>query len=364
MSESSEQNKTEEPTPFKLKKAREKGNIPKGNDLPFFAVLAGLALFLLTLGDQAAARLMLVMENSLSRAGHSKTPNDVYQAISEGYGPSMWVIVLIGSIMVILILLIQIIQTRGLLFSAHPMKPDFTKLNPAQGLKKIFSMKTLKEALKNIFKMMVYVTATFLVIRYCVSVFASQMTGAETLIRAMNSSGQRLLYVYIGLSLVFAAIDQIIVRKEYHKQMRMSKSELKREVKDREGEPRQKQKRKQLHEEFAKQTAALGDLGDTDVIITNPQHYAVALSYKPDHMKAPKVTSKGRNKFAQHIKAKAFRLDIPIIRQPPLARAIFKNTRIGSEISQDEFHQVASIYIKLRQDGLLKQSSDDEGPDT
>lgn len=356
MSEENEQNKTEDPTPFKLKKAREKGNIAKGTDLPFFAVLLGLAFFMLTAGNMAATRLSYMMKNSLVTAGHSETNADIYRAISDSSGAALWVVVIVGCIMLSSVLLAQIIQTKGLLFSAHPMKPEMNKLNPAKGLKRIFSIRTLKETIKNCFKMLVYLVATFLVIRFCILQFSNQLDDADRLISAMNSSALRLLYVYLALSLVFAAIDQIIVRREYFKQMRMSKSELKREIKDREGEPRIKQKRKQLHEEFSKQTASIGELDGSDIVIVNPQHFAVALKYTPGEMSAPVMTTKGRNKIALNIKSRAFNLGIPIISNPPLARALFRGGRIGEEIPGDQFFEVANIYIKLRRDKVWGQN--------
>ena len=219
-------------------------------------------------------------------------------------------------------------------------------------------MKTLKETIKNCIKMLVYLVATFLVIRYCLAQFSNQMNDANRLVSAMNSSALRLLYVYLALSLCFAAIDQIIVRREYFKQMRMSKSELKREIKDREGEPRIKQKRKQLHEEFAKQTASMGALEGADVIIVNPQHYAVALRYIPDEMQAPVLATKGRNKIALNIKSRAFNLGIPIIPDPPLARALFKAGKIGKEIPAEQFYDVANIYIRLRQNKAQGRTND------
>ena len=157
----------------------------------------------------------------------------------------------------------------------------------------------------------------------------------------------RLLFLYMVLALFFSALDQIIVRKEYTKQMRMSKSELQREHKDREGEPRLKQKRKQLHSEFIKQTESLGQLAGSDMLIVNPQHYAVALSYQEDKMSGPQVTTKGRNRFALMLKEKARNTGIPIFENPPLARHLFFKTKQGHEIPSESFKEVADLYISI-----------------
>jgi flagellar biosynthetic protein FlhB len=168
--------------------------------------------------------------------------------------------------------------------------------------------------------------------------------------------------LYIALGFIFAMIDQVIVRAEFKKQMKMSRSELKREVKDREGEPRIKQKRKELHKEFSKQTGSLGDLPGSDVLIVNPQHFAVALRYDAETMDAPIVSAKGRNRFALMLKTKAARLGIPILANPPLARALYRTSDPGQPIPPQHFKSVADSYVvalRLKsQDPSLQKETD------
>jgi flagellar biosynthetic protein FlhB len=146
------------------------------------------------------------------------------------------------------------------------------------------------------------------------------------------------------------AIDQLIARSEYRKQMRMSRRELTREVKDREGEPRFKQKRRQLHRELRRQAEGLGKLDGSDVLVTNPEHYAVALSYRPGEMDAPMVRAKGRNHFAQLMKRKARMLGLPVIADPALARALYRDCRTDHAIAPQHFHGVARHYARLRRE--------------
>ena len=153
MSES-EQNKTEEPTPYKLKKAREKGNIPKGMDLAFLGTLIGLAIFMATLGPKYMQLLKEIMRISLlTLIQDASTPQQAPAAISLVYLPAVSMVLFLGAIVFIVILFVQLIQTRGLMFTTHPLKPDFNRINPGKGLKRIFSIKTLKDAGKNILKM-------------------------------------------------------------------------------------------------------------------------------------------------------------------------------------------------------------------
>ena len=343
-----EQNKTEEPTQFKLKRAREKGNVAKGMDLAFFGTLAGLGIYSLVLGPQMFQRLAQMMRTTfLTAIQNASVPQQAPATIAQVYLPAVQSVGLLGGTVFISVLLMQILQIRGFIFTTHPLKPDFNRMNPAKGLKRIFSARTLKEALKNTFKMSVYLACTYLMVIYCLGLYAPTMVDASQVINAMQGSGLRLLFMFTLLSLIFAAIDQVIVQKEYLKQMRMSRSELTRENKDREGEPRLKQKRKQLHAEFVQQTQAIGNLAGSDVLIVNPQHYAVALYYNSKTMTAPQMTTKGRNLFAVNLKKQAFQLGIPVIENPPLARKLFRSSGAGKEISAELYQDVADVYLKL-----------------
>ena len=345
----SEQNKTEEATPFKLRKAREKGQVAKGNDLGFFANLIAICTFSVLAGTTLINQTVDALRVTLVSAGTTTAgPNAILSLMSKLYWPAVQSLALLGGTVFITVVFFEILQLRGIIFSTHPLKPDFSRVNPGKGLKRIFSLKTLKEALKNIFKMAVYTTAATLVTIYCVRLYDDTITDGHSVIAALIGSSYRLLFTFAALAIIFVVLDQIISRQEFRKQMRMSKSELQRENKDREGEPRQKQKRKQLHAEFVKQAQNLGDLPGSDMLIVNPQHYAVGLTYDPETMTAPQLTTKGRNKFALFLKSEARRLSIPIIENPPLARQIFRQTDKGKAVSTEHFVALAGIYIQLR----------------
>src|SRR5207248_8112595 len=184
------------------------------------------------------------------------------------------------------------LRLRGLIFSSQQLKPDFSRINPAKCLNRLFSVRMLKEALKSVFKFAAYSTVAVLAIRFAITSAGFEATSAGQLANLMWRSALRLLALFAAAAFVFAAIDQIIARREFAKQMRMSRSELKREFREREGEPRIKSKRKQLHAEFLKQTKGIGKLKGSDLLLVNPQHYAVALAYDPQSTGAPVVRAK------------------------------------------------------------------------
>lgn len=363
MAEGQEQNRSEEPTPFKLQRAREKGQVARGMDLGFVAGLVALAGFAIVAGDRLVADLAQLMRQSLAATGSAGDPQEAAAVAAALYWPAIRPLVLLGGTVVLIVLLLEIVQLRGLVFSSHPLKPDFSRLNPAKGFKRIFSMRMLKEALKNVVKLAVYVTVTTLLIWSLVATPGRSQDGADGLATAMSSGAMRLLLLFILVALFFAAIDQIIVRKEFHKQMRMSRREITRETKDREGEPRIKQKRKQLHSDFAKQGRSLGSLPGSDLLVVNPQHFAVALAYDPARMAAPTVTAKARNNYALAMKREAFRLGIPVFEDRPLARSLYAACDTGKEVGANDYHGVAALYIKLHKARSTRQPKN-ENADT
>lgn len=347
--DNSEQNKTEEPTQFKLKRAREKGQVAKGTDLGFLSVLIAFASFFLIFGRDYLATVSQAMRLALSAQVNSRSQPAEVLAILGDVAKSVFApLLFLAGTLIIVVIFVELLQLRGIVFSAHPLKPDFKRLSPAKGFKRVFSLRTLKETLKNIIKLAAYSTVAYLFIRYSIDEFGIAMRDGRKLVGAMEVSALRLLFIFMALAFFFAIIDQIIVRKEFSKQMRMSRRELTRETKDREGDPRQKQNRKQLHQEFSKQNSGMGDVAGSDVVITNPQHYAAAMRYDPEIMEAPQITAKGRNQFAQAIKREAFLHSVTVIENPPLARALYRDCNVGNSVPDHLFHDVASIYLVLR----------------
>ena len=351
--EQQEQNRTEEATPFKLKRAREKGQVARGMDLGFVGSLLAFAAFVLIIGPAFVSGLGELMRIALTTGiARAADTGDVFGIIRSEYPIAFKPILTLGGIIVVLLVCLELIQLRGLIFTTQPLKPDFKRLNPVQGLKRLFSIKMLKETVKNVIKMAVYTALAWVMITGAMEIFADSIADANSLVLAMESAAKRLLFAFLCAALIFMVIDQIIVRSEFRKQMRMSRREVTREAKEREGEPRFKQKRKEIHAEMRKQTEGLNNLDGSDFLITNPEHYAVALHYAPGEMQAPVIRAMGRNHFAQLLKRKARLLGLPVIADPPLARALHSSGKQGASIDPEHFHAVARHYTELaRQDG-------------
>ncbi|MEA3016513.1 MAG: flagellar biosynthesis protein FlhB [Sphingomonadales bacterium] len=343
-----EQNKSEEATPFKLRRAREKGQVARGFDLGFFGVLVGLAAFLLISGKDMAEGLARAMRGAIITAGSSGQGPEYASSLAGALAwPMLYPVMGAAGTILALVLLLEVVQLRGIVFTTHPLKPDFSRINPAKGLKRLFSMRMVKEAAKNVLKLGAYATVTWFVILSLLSDPGRTGTDAWSLAAAMERSAMRLLFLFILLALFFAALDQLIVRRQHQKQMRMSRRELTREAREREGEPRLKQKRKQLHAEFANERRGLGGIAGSDLLVVNPQHFAVALAYDPATMGAPTVKAKARNQFALAMKDEAFRLGIPMFEDRPLARGLYDHCDKGAEIDARHYRAVADLYTRL-----------------
>lgn len=347
MAEQSEQNRSEAPTPFKLQKAREKGNVARSIELGFLASLLALAGFVTVAGETLMATLAQAMRVALSGG---------FAAASEPAGAAglmgtlgarvITPVALLGGTMMALAILLELIQLRGFILTFHPLKPDWSRLNPAKGLKRLFSMRMLKETLKSIVKFALYAVAAWMVVRWTVARFSETAGDSDRLAATLTTAGMRLVFAFILIAIGISILDQILVRGEFTKQMRMSRREVTREGREREGEPRMKQRRKQIHRDMVAQ--GQGSLAGADMLVVNPEHFAVALRYHETSMVAPEVAGKGRNAHALALREDAVRRGIPIVADPPLARALFRACQIGSTIPPDRYEAVAERYIDLR----------------
>lgn len=348
MSEGSEQDKSELPTPFKLMQAREKGSVARGTDLGFMTALcaftgcawvagAGFA------GDigRAATRLIAVTP------GVASGSFPIEAVASLGFSVAVPAVAVLAAALFTAVLLFELVQT-GFVFSAQPLKPDFTRLNPAKGLKRLFTVKLLLEAAKNIAKMAAYIFVAWLALRSLANAEVGGIADAGSLLRTMSKAAIKLLACFVGVALVFAAIDQLIARRDYLKKMRMSRREVRREFRDREGEPRIKQRRKQLHADFAKASEGLRNVRDADVLVTNPTHLAIALKYDGATMSAPMVVASGADELALRLRRIAFIYGVAVIEDRALARSLFKACRIGQPVPEACFRPVADLYVAMR----------------
>ena len=349
--EQTEQDRTEDPTPFKLMRARRQGSVARGADLGFLvsltaffggALILGAGL-LGVLGEDMRAAFV---SGPLLAEGASAPVTTAGRLLATVATPVAAMAIVIFAT----VLLFELLQT-GFVFSAKPLTPDFTRLNPARGLKRIFSLRLLVETLKNVLKLVAYASIGYLVISASIR-YAQSVAEARGLYAAMGHMTVRLVAAVIGLAILFAIIDQLIVRRDFLKRMRMSRRELRREVRDREGEPRLKQKRKQMHAQFVRLAQSVRNLRGADVLIVNPQHLAVALRYDRRTMIAPHVVTMGLGDIALRLKRLAFIYNIPAIENRALAWEIYRKSGLEKPIPEACYRRVADIYNDIRKNAV------------
>lgn len=336
--------KTEAPTPRRRTEAREQGNIPRSADLTSAAMLLAMLLLLQFQGPQLVAALRTATERILSRdtlANHD--PAAVGQlllstlgVVARGMAP-----LLLG---VILIAILANLAQVGLFFSTKRLKPNFKALNPANGIKRIFGggngwmqllMKAAKVALVGI------VAYSAIHARLAQIVTAQQLSFMQ--IFALAADAVYAIALRLGIVLlVLAILDYLWQRYRVEKQLKMTKQEVKDEMKRMDGDPMVKQRRRQIAMQRAMQRIRSA-VPTADVVVTNPTEFAVALKYDEGEMRAPKVVAKGRGYIAQRIREVAIEHGVPILERPPLARALFRLVEVGQEIPEQFYAAVAEI---------------------
>lgn len=341
-----DQDKTEEPTPFRLQQARKQGQVPKSLELnSFFMLLAflgtvGLLAEPMIKGTLHAGRALLSQAHAFeySDAELSTLIHWFVQQLGSILGP-MFLVIAIGSI------LMNIVQT-GPLFTVVPLKPDVKRINPVSGFKRVFSVRMLFEALKSIIKILIFAVVVYLAMRALLPTMAKLMQSEpRAVLRPMLHSATVMIASLVAAYVIVAALDFIHSRREYRKKMRMSRRELKDEVKRREGDPQIKSKIRQIQKEAAKRTKAIRRVPESDVLITNPTHLAIALRYKRGVDQSPEVIAKGAGESALYMRKLARQHGVPVLEQKNLARRLFRSVALDSYVPPEMFPEVAKALV-------------------
>lgn len=238
----------------------------------------------------------------------------------------------------------------GWIWTTKTLKPRLSKLNPVKGFKRLlFNQKTFFKLIINIAKLAAIATVAYLVVRGEYEKFVPLMdTDVEAIFAFLMATLFKVLIYTVALLLIIGILDFAYQKYKHTEDLKMSKQEKKDERKMAEGDPKVKAQQRQMQFQIAFNTM-IKELPKADVIVTNPTHVAIALKYDPSSMEAPKVIGKGLRKLAQRIKRIAAEHDIPIVENPPLARALYKHCEIGDEIPGQFYQDVAEIIAQIYQ---------------
>ncbi|SAL10778.1 EscU/YscU/HrcU family type III secretion system export apparatus switch protein [Caballeronia telluris] len=341
-----DQNKSEQATAYKLERARKKGMVPRSPDAGIVVSLACAVVYLWAKGDQTAQALAFIGAHALRDAAFlSLGSQGILVWIGQLMLRSVRSIAPFIGITVAGALLGSLMQT-GLLFAPAALKADFSRLNPAQGFKRLFSKRILTEAAKACFKMIVYSAIAWVCIADTITAADHASLSAVALAQALSARSLRLLTSLLFAAIIFAVIDQLLVRRAFARQMRMSRHEVRQEHKQREGDPRIRQRRRQLQRELLQRSASMRNMRGADVLVTNPTHYAVGLRYEPAAMDAPTLVARGSGDFALRLKRLAFIYNVPVIESRALARRLFREAAFEREIPGGLYRDTAELFLR------------------
>ena len=335
--------KTEKPTPKKLQDARKKGDISKSKDVTSTAgmlVILGLAaLALPVVGDQVA---------NLVRTSFEVIQEPFAQAAPRlGRQAGMTLLTVVGIVVVPIALvgaLVEFIQA-GPVMTTEKLKPKAENMNPAKGLKRMFSMDNLMELVKSIIKTVVVGTIAWLVMRKVLPQLPLLVSGRPESVGAALWQTTWLLLAWAGGSFVLvSAIDLAWQRYSFGKKMRMSMRDIRQEMKDSEGDPHLKGQRKQLQQEWAQQ-GANNAASQAHVLVVNPTHVAIAIAYDRETCPVPTVTAKGEDDDALAMRVAAQEAGVPVLRNIDLARSLLADAEPGEIVPAELFDIIATVVL-------------------
>ena len=342
-SEAPEQDsKTEDPSQKKLEDAHKKGDVAKSQEVVTWFMLLGSAMIFAMMAPSTAANLMNSLKVLIMNA-------DQYELGGPGFGAFFngLALTLVGTVLIPLVVLstcavlANLIQHRPLL-STEPITPKLSKISPLAGAKRLFSMESLVNFGKGLLKIGLVGTVLILVVWPERDRLDTMMTTDPLMILAdFQEIGIKIFIATLAIVTVIAMADYMYVRQKWWKKQMMTLQETRDEYKQMEGDPHIKGKLRQLRQERSR-TRMMAAVPDATVVITNPTHYAVALKYDKD-MGAPKCVAKGADAIALRIRALAKEHDVPIIENPPLARALFASVDIDETIPNEHFKAVAEV---------------------
>lgn len=336
--------KTEEPTARKLEEARKKGEVVQSREIAHWFMIFGAMMFIMML----AGPMMRNLGNTL--VPFIAKPHELAVSNMGELGAVLFTLlkgVLLALLLPFLAFLVAAVAGPllqvGPLWAVENLMPKLERISILSGIGRLFSRRNLIEFLKGLFKLcIVAIVVVWLTLPAVPAIEHTMDVGAPALLPLLKSYSLRVIGGVLAVLFVIAAVDYLAQYFMFIARLRMTRSELKEEFKQSEGDPQIKQRLRQIRMERARRRM-MAAVPSADVVITNPDHYAVALRYDPPQDAAPIVVAMGVDIIAQKIKEVAREHDIPIVENPPLARALYAATDIDQQIPGEHFRAVAEI---------------------
>lgn len=344
MAEEDRAQKTEPATPRRREEARKKGQVAQSRELQSVVVLGTALLALVSpLGAVLLERLLAVLQTGLAAAASPPSSLAGFHALILGFAtPIGLACIPVFAAIVVVAALTQLTQT-GPLFSPEALAPRLDRISLIAGMKRMVDLDRLIELVKALFKVAMVGLVGWLAIGSRIDVLVGLASAQPR--ESVVVAGEMLLLLSIwivSLLAVMAAFDLVYQRWRYEQRLRMSKREVRQELKQNEGDPHLRGRFRARHRELSR-SRMIAAVAEADVVVANPTHYAVALRYDRAEMAAPEVIAKGRGHVAVRIREAARLNDVPIVENPPLARLLHRSCEVGREVPEKLFQAVAEV---------------------
>ena len=356
MSDTSNQEKTERPSPRRLEKAHEEGTIARAPGLPGAAVLlAGAAMFAVG-GSTFVAALRHALETGLRLdAAMMRDPSLLFEGFWQVARP-MAALILPFALVLCVVGIAGNLAVGGWIFSARRLAPDFTRIDPVKGLTRLVSRDALFDIAKSLVQLLIVGAVAYVMLRGSLAAFVN--LGRETVPGAAGHAASLSSHIFLVIAAALAGVVAIEVpyRLWAHRQrLMMTRQELRDEMRELEVSPHTKRRIRTMRNRFAR-SRMMSEVQRADVVITNPDHYAAALRYQEGKMRAPRLVAKGTGLVALRIREIAVEAGVPVVEAPPLARAINRYVDLEEEIPIGLYKAVAEVLahiyrLKLARDG-------------
>jgi len=354
--------KTEEPTHKKLEDARKKGQTVNSREVNHWFMILGLTILVLVFAREMMGSLRDTLASFLQMSHALSVDGDGLREVIRRAGAEVLSALFLPVLVLMAAALAAGLAQSGFLLAVDRITPKMEKISVLKGMKRLFSLKAVVEFIKGISKLTVVgVVCTLLVLPEFSNLERFVGLPLPHILDAINALAVRVLIGVLATVSIIAGADYLYQRFDFFKQMRMSRQEIKDEFKQTEGDPIIKSRLRQLRMERA-QRRMMSAVPEADVVITNPTHYAVALKYDMEAMAAPRLVAKGADYIAARIREVAKEHEIPIVENPPLARALHAGVKIDQDIPEDHYKAVAEViaYV-MRLKGTLPPSKTSAG---
>lgn len=352
--------KTELPTPKKLRDARKNGDIAKSQEITTTVGTFGALILFVTAGAYVARTI----SEFGNRVAATAAQSDFTHALTNVGSEAIRLLITVSAVVLIPLvamgLLSEVFQTRGL-FATKRLEPKLDNLNPVDGLKRLFGMQGLVELCKTLAKVIAIIAIVWMIARDHIDRMGAMLApatapvwrdgaGAQVGINDASQTFALTVQVFAWVGAVFvgvAILDAVYSHHKFIKKMRMSRRDIKQEMKQDEGDPHMKGHRRELAQEWA-QTGAVGATAGASALLVNPTHLAIALAYDPEETPVPVILARGEGPIAAAMRDAALANGVPIIRHIPTARSLWAQAQIGEIVPEELFDAIAEVILWAR----------------